>query len=91
MQKEENLKKVLQEERFPFDPNDRLIKLAAVCEITSLGKNTVYKLMRAGQFPLAVNITSKAVAWKYQEVMEFIENLDRIVIGEARKKQRASQ
>jgi prophage regulatory protein len=46
---------------------------------TGLARSTIYKLMADGKFPLPVKLTSKAVAWRSDEIAAWIESRIRIV------------
>lgn len=52
----------------------RLIRLPRVLELTGLGRDTVYKLIREGQFPSQRRITARASAWREDEVVSWIES-----------------
>jgi prophage regulatory protein len=43
-------------------------RLNKVLEETGLGKSTVYDLMKKGEFPVAIRLAGKAVAWVDAEV-----------------------
>jgi predicted DNA-binding transcriptional regulator AlpA len=40
-----------------------LLRLPAVCILVGLSKSQIYRLIRAGEFPSAVQIGSNSVAW----------------------------
>ncbi|MEZ8405905.1 AlpA family transcriptional regulator [Vibrio splendidus] len=54
----------------------RLIKLKEVMTLTSLARSTIYKYMSEGQFPKAVPLGCRSVAWVEEEVTDWV--LDRI-------------
>ncbi|MGV2842161.1 AlpA family transcriptional regulator [Vibrio cyclitrophicus] len=54
----------------------RLIKLKEVMTLTSLARSTIYKYMSEGQFPKAVSLGCRSVAWVEEEVTDWV--LDRI-------------
>lgn len=51
-----------------------LLRLPSVEEITAVKKSTVYALMKAGQFPTPVKLSARAVAWRSEEIMEWVES-----------------
>ena len=57
--------------------NLRLITLAAVSEITGVSSATIYRLMRAGQFPRPVKIGVQAVRWRHDEIEAHIAELSK--------------
>lgn len=57
--------------------NDRLLRLADVRAATGLSRSTIYKLMRAGDFPQSVQLTPKLVAWWESEVTAWWQNRPR--------------
>ncbi|MCY4488004.1 MAG: AlpA family phage regulatory protein [Deltaproteobacteria bacterium] len=48
-----------------------------VVTLTGLAKSTMYRLMSGSQFPAAVKIGPRAVAWKVEEVQAWISELSR--------------
>ena len=52
----------------------KLIKLKEVTEITTLSKATIYRLMSKGEFPGAIPLGPRAVAWKQSDVIEWIDS-----------------
>lgn len=50
--------------------NEALIDLYAVVNLTSLSKASVYRLMRAGRFPAAIELIKggRRVAWRRSDV-----------------------
>ncbi|OCH53655.1 AlpA family transcriptional regulator [Vibrio sp. ZF57] len=54
----------------------RLIKLKEVMTLTSLARSTIYKYMNEGQFPKAVSLGCRSVAWVEDEVTDWV--LERI-------------
>ena len=47
----------------------RLLRIREVLDLVGLKKATLYQLLRTGQFPRSVKITSRAVGWVEEEVM----------------------
>ncbi|WP_140391065.1 helix-turn-helix transcriptional regulator [Acidithiobacillus thiooxidans] len=45
-----------------------------VREITSLGRTTIYKLVKSGQFPAPKKIFSNRVVWSTSEVLAWMES-----------------
>ena len=41
-----------------------LLRIAAVIQATGLGRSTIYKLIAEDKFPLPVQLTGRAVAWR---------------------------
>lgn len=54
----------------PAQP-DKLIRIKTVCEITGLGKTSVYSIP---DFPKRVVLSRRAVGWKFSEVQAWIES-----------------
>jgi prophage regulatory protein len=44
------------------------LTLETVMQLTSLGKTTIYKMMRAGDFPERVHVTKRAVRWRAEDI-----------------------
>lgn len=45
-----------------------LLRIDSVVRTTGLGRSTIYRLMAKGDFPAAIRITSRAVAWRRADV-----------------------
>lgn len=50
-----------------------LIRLPRVKELTSLGKTTIYSRLHAGRFPDRMKLSPTVSAWRYADVMAWIE------------------
>ena len=61
----------------------RLLKIAAVRERTTLGRTTIYQLVKSGQFPAPVSLGARAVAWRESEVEQWIADRTRSTGGAA--------
>ena len=59
------------------DTIDRLIRRSEVEERTGLCTSSIYRLMRAGEFPEPVKISAKAVRWHYAEIENWMASLPR--------------
>ena len=65
-------------------PDDKLLPMRDVCKTVSLGRATIYKLIKAGSFPYPVRLTPKRVAWRLSDVLHWVA--DRRTVGWAVKK-----
>jgi prophage regulatory protein len=54
----------------PAQP-DKLIRLPAVCELTGLGKSSIYGIP---SFPKRIVLSPRAVGWRFSQVMAWIES-----------------
>jgi prophage regulatory protein len=54
----------------PAQP-DKLIRIKAVCELSGLGKTSVYYIP---DFPKRVVLSRRAVGWRLSEVLQWIES-----------------
>lgn len=52
--------------------NQRLLRLRAVCDTTALCRSSVYQLERDGLFPKRVAIGPRSVAWREDEIAEWV-------------------
>jgi prophage regulatory protein len=50
-----------------------IVKLPAVCEMTSLSKSSLYNLIKEGGFPAPKTLFSNRVAWSTHEILAWIE------------------
>ena len=60
----------------------QLIDRKAVLEKCSFSKDSLYRLMKRGEFPLAVSIIGTHVGWHKHEVDEWIVNRPRVDIND---------
>lgn len=58
-----------------FDLKDRLLPLAAVKQLSGLGKTMIYRLEREGKFPKRFKPGGAASRWSEREIMEWKEKL----------------
>ena len=52
--------------------NDRLLRLSEVQTRTALGRSTIYRLMRNGDFPEPLKIGTRAVRWRESEIEDWL-------------------
>ena len=52
---------------------NRLIRISDVMQLTSLSRAHLWRLMKAGKFPAAVELSSRSRAWRLDEVNAWIE------------------
>lgn len=50
----------------------RLVRLPEVKDRTGLSRTSIYRKMDAGEFPLAVKLSTNAVAWRETELERWI-------------------
>lgn len=55
-------------------PHDVLLRLPDVRRRVALSRATIYRLMRVGQFPAAVRLTTRSVAWRAADVDHWINS-----------------
>lgn len=53
-------------------PAPRLLRKSEVCARTGLSFTSIWRLMKAGDFPRSVPLTEKLVAWPENEVSAWI-------------------
>ena len=51
---------------------DKLITMHGVKERVGIGRSSIYKLMRAGGFPLPLKLGGKAVRWSLEEIDDWV-------------------
>jgi prophage regulatory protein len=47
----------------------RLVNIRKVCELTSLSRATIYRLVYIGKFPKPIRISRNRVAWRERAVL----------------------
>ena len=60
-----------------MDTPDRLLRRAEVQRRCGLARSTIYRLMRAGEFPEPLQVGSRAVRWVETEVTAWLESRPR--------------
>ena len=77
----------------------RLIKLKTVLEDCAFSRATLYRQIKAGHFPEPVRLTggledantaSRSVAWREEEILQWIDNRQKVPLSETRKIERKS-
>lgn len=58
-------------------PPDRLLRRSEVEERCRISRSTIYALMRKGQFPQPLRISSRGVRWSQKEVDKWIASRPR--------------
>ncbi|HKY22260.1 MAG TPA: AlpA family phage regulatory protein [Vicinamibacterales bacterium] len=53
------------------------MRLVEVCEATGLGRNTLYRWMNEGRFPLAFDLGGCRIGWRQSEIRAWIESRPR--------------
>jgi prophage regulatory protein len=51
---------------------DRLIRWDDVRRLVGLGRSTIFRLERAGDFPKRVALTARCVAWRESDVVAWL-------------------
>ena len=54
-----------------------ILRMAAVCQLTKLGKSTVYRKLAEGTFPPPVRLGARAVGWKTRDIVAWLEAPER--------------
>lgn len=54
--------------------SDRLIREPECKEITALSRQYRWELEKAGKFPKRIKLGTKAIAWRYNDIQEWIKN-----------------
>jgi prophage regulatory protein len=54
------------------EQRNRLVRLPEVKDRTGLSRTSIYRKMDAGEFPLAIKLSTNAVAWRETELERWI-------------------
>jgi prophage regulatory protein len=54
------------------EQRNRLVRLPEVKDRTGLSRTSIYRKMEAGEFPLAIKLSTNAVAWRETELEQWI-------------------
>lgn len=52
----------------------KILRIREVQELTGLSRPTIFRLRKAGQFPSAVQLGTRAVGWKSGDIEGWIAN-----------------
>lgn len=52
----------------------RMLRLPAVIAMAGIGRDTIYKLVRNGEFPRPRKLTDHCTGWREDEIREWIES-----------------
>ncbi|WP_028454462.1 helix-turn-helix transcriptional regulator [Chitinilyticum litopenaei] len=61
-----------QASQFPTLP--QLLRRPIVEQVTGLSRSSIYAMMATGQFPQPVRIGARAVAWRSDEIADFVDS-----------------
>ncbi|SFT49712.1 helix-turn-helix transcriptional regulator [Pseudomonas marincola] len=53
---------------------DRFLRMSEVVQLTSLSRSTIWRRIRAGEFPDSVPITPGRVGWKASDIAKWQNN-----------------
>jgi prophage regulatory protein len=56
----------------------RHLRRSAVEELTGLSRSSLYDQMKKGLFPRAVKLTAKAVAWREDDIANWLASRDQV-------------
>jgi prophage regulatory protein len=54
-----------------IENSNRLIRLVEVLKIIGLSRSQLYKMQRDGLFPRSIKLSTRAVAWREAEVLNW--------------------
>ena len=60
----------------------RVVRRRDVCRLTGLARSTLYRMVQAGEFPLPVRLGQRAVAWRLEEVLRWLDSRPRAGVGD---------
>ena len=58
----------------------RLLRLPEVEDVAGLKRSNIYLRIKEGNFPMPVILGARAVAWKSEKFLEWVENRPRVNI-----------
>ena len=56
-----------------------LVRLRQLTAIVGLSRSTIYRLVKAGNFPKPIRIGINSLAWRMDEIHEWIDSRNRIL------------
>lgn len=52
----------------------RLMRLREVLHICGMSRTSLYRVMKAHEFPTPVKLSARSIGWRQDEVLEWVEN-----------------
>ncbi len=52
----------------------KIYRIKEVCEITGLKPSTIYKLIRANDFPKSISLTARSTGWPSTAIEDWIDS-----------------
>ena len=52
----------------------KILRMPEVCEITGLGKSTIYKKLSEGSFPEPLRLGPRAMGWMTRDIVGWLED-----------------
>ena len=52
----------------------KILRMPEVCELTGLGKSTIYKKLSEGSFPAPVRLGPRAMGWMTRDIVGWLED-----------------
>ena len=76
MKQKQTFAAVQSRQKTSYQTNDRLIAIEEVCKLTSLSRATIYRKLNKGVFPKKYPISAKRIAFKFNEIQAWINNVN---------------
>lgn len=57
---------------------DRYIRIKELAIMLSIGRSTIYKLMKKNQFPQQIKISERTSVWRLSVINEWIEEREKL-------------
>ena len=57
---------------------DRYIRIKELALMLSIGRSTIYKLMKKNQFPQQIKLSERTVVWRLSVINEWIEEREKL-------------
>jgi prophage regulatory protein len=58
----------------------QVLRLRAVLDATGLSRSSIHRLEAAGHFPRRIRIGIRAVAWKAEQVADWVESRQQVTV-----------
>lgn len=60
-----------------LDSSDRIIRIREVIEITGLSRSSIYLLIKKGEFPAQVKLSTRSSGWFRREIKNWVDTRPR--------------
>lgn len=57
-----------------LDPDDRILRIRTVLQLTGLSRSTLYRKVQRGEFPKQIKLSERCAGWRQSSVRAWMRN-----------------